>query len=112
MAAGTYNLIIDQGGDFELGLALTEDGSAVDLTGFSGRSQMRVKPSSASITGTFVVSIVNAAEGTMSMTMSNSVTAALTPGKYFWDLEIFTASDAVVTKLLTGIVTVKAEVTK
>lgn len=112
MAAGTYDLIIDQGADFSLGLALTDGGVAVDLTGYSGRAQMRSKKSSAAIAATFVVTVTSEVGGTITMTLTNAVTAALSPGVYFYDLEIYTAADALVSKLLFGKATVREEVTR
>ena len=112
MSAGTYNLVIDQGADFAISLTLTEDGSAKDLSDYSARAQMRSKKSSSTVAATFTCTITDADEGKVKMSMGNSTTAALTPGVYFYDLELFTASDANVTRLLEGTATVTAEVTR
>ena len=41
MAAGTYNFTIEQGTTFSRVLTLQENGSAMNLTGYSVASQMR-----------------------------------------------------------------------
>ena len=112
MSAGTYNVTIEQGADFAISLTITENGSAKNLSGYSARAQMRSKKSSTTVGGTFTCSITSASEGKVKMSMSNSTTKDLTPGVYFYDLELFTASDANVTRLLEGKATVTAEVTR
>jgi len=111
MAAGTHDITIDQGSDFSMGLALTEQDLPVPLTGYSARAQMRAKVSS-TVAGTFVCTITDAVNGEISMTMANSVTALLTPGVYLYDIEVYTAADAIVTRLLQGKATVRSEITR
>ena len=41
MAAGKYNIRIDQGSDFSIQLTVKESGSAKNLTGYSARAQLR-----------------------------------------------------------------------
>lgn len=112
MPAATYNLTVEQGSDFAIQLTLSEDGSAKDLTGYSARAQMRQKKTDASEAATFTCTVTNASEGKVKMALPNATTAALTPGIFFYDLELFTGSDASVTRLLEGQATVVAEVTK
>ena len=112
MPAATYNLTIEQGADFAIQLTLSEDGSAKDLTGYSARAQMRQKKTDASAAATFTCTVTDASTGKVKMALANSVTAALTPGIFFYDLELFTNSDTNVTRLLEGQATVVAEVTK
>ena len=112
MSAGTYNLTIEQGADFAISLTLTEDGSAKDLSDYSARAQMRSKKSSTTVAATFTCTITDAGEGKVKMAMGNSTTKDLSPGMYFYDLELFTASDANVTRLLEGRAEVTAEVTR
>ena len=112
MTAAAYNLTIDQGSDFAIQLTLSEGGAAKNLTGYSGRAQMRVKKTDAVAAATFTVDVFNAEAGIVKMTMSNATTTNVAPGLYFYDLELYTALDGVVTRLLEGQVTVTAEVTR
>jgi hypothetical protein len=48
----------------------------------------------------------------MKLALSAATTAAMAPGVYVYDLEIYTASDAVVKRLLEGTVTLSPEVTR
>tara|TARA_B100001094_G_C18098311_1_gene754277 strand:+ start:685 stop:1023 length:339 start_codon:yes stop_codon:yes gene_type:complete len=112
MTAATYDLVVDQGSDFAIDLTITEGGSAKNLTGYSGRAQMRSTHASSSVTATFTCSVLNASAGTMKMELSSSTTAGISAGRYVYDLEIFTSSDAVVKRLIQGNVTINPEVTR
>jgi hypothetical protein len=112
MPAATYNLTIEQGADFAIQLTMSEDGSAKNLTGYSARAQMRQKKTDALEAATFTCTVTSALEGKVKMALANPITAALTPGIYFYDLELFTTSDTNVTRLLEGQAIVVAEVTR
>lgn len=112
MSAGRYNIIIDQGSDFSVLFTVSEDGSAKNLTGFSARAQMRSTKTATSIAATFTCAITSATEGKLTMSLPASTSAALTAGRYFYDLEIFTSGDATVTRLMQGEVDLTQEVTR
>ena len=112
MTAATYDLVIDQGSDFAIDLTITESGSAKNLTGYSGRAQMRSTHASSSATASFTVNVVNATAGTMKMEMSSSTTSGISAGRYVYDLEIHTSGDATVKRLIQGSVTINPEVTR
>jgi|TARA_R110002167_G_scaffold24867_4_gene87002 hypothetical protein len=113
MSAGTYNLVVDQGSDFAVDLAITEEGVAKNLTGYSGRAQIRSSHTASTISGSFVCTLVGAAtEGVMKLSLTAATTSAMASGVYVYDLEIFTGSDAVVKRLIEGTVTLNPEVTR
>jgi hypothetical protein len=112
MTAAAYNLTIEQGSDFAIQLTLSEEGAPKNLTGYSGRAQMRAKKTDASPAASFTVDVLDATLGILKMTMSNATTTNVAPGLYFYDLELHTALDGVVSRLLEGQVTVTAEVTR
>ena len=113
MTAATYDLVIDQGSDFAIDLTITEGGSAKNLTGYAGRAQMRSTHASSSVSATFTCSIVGAdSNGILKMELSSSTTTSLTAGRYVYDLEIHTGSDAIVKRLIQGNVTINPEVTR
>ena len=112
MGAGTYNITIDQGSDFALDMTVKESGVPRDLTGFQARAQIRTKKTSTALTAEFVCTVPDAVNGNILMSMDNAVTEALEPGRYFYDLEIYSAGDASVTRILEGRAEVRAEVTR
>jgi hypothetical protein len=112
MAAGRYNIVIDQGSDFALQFTLKKDGTAVDLSGYSARAKLRNRVHTGTVAATFVCTIVSASDGIIKMALTNETTASLTPRRYFYDLEIYTNNDAAVTRLLQGEALVSPEVTR
>ena len=111
MAAGTYNFIMDQGATFTRTLTVKENGSAMNLTGYSVASLMRSTHDSSTVVGTFACTLSNASGGIITMSMTASVTGAIEEGIYVYDLEI-TSGAGIVTRLLQGEVTVNPEVTR
>ena len=41
MAAGTYDIVIDQGSDFSIQVAISEDGTAISIATHTARAQLR-----------------------------------------------------------------------
>lgn len=111
MAAGTYNFTIEQGTTFNRVLTLQENGSAMNLTGYSVASQIRSTHDSSSVTGTISCTISNASNGEITLTMTNSTTSGIEEGIYVYDIEI-TSGAGSVTRILEGKVTVSPEVTR
>ena len=112
MSAARYNLVIDQGSDFAINFTVKEDGSAKNLTGYSARAQMRTSKTASSVAATFTCTISTPANGTVTMSLPNATSSALTAGTYVYDLEIFTANNSTVTRLLQGSVDLTQEVTR
>ena len=112
MSAATYNFNLDQGADFVLEMIMKEDGAVKDLSGYSARAQMRKTKDSTEVTATFTCSVVDPSAGKIRMSMTNATTGAITAGVYFYDLEIFTASDVFVLRLIQGQATVTREITR
>ena len=111
MAAGTYNFIMDQGATFTRTLTVKENGSAMNLTGYSVASLMRSTHDSSTVVGTFTCTISNASGGIITMSMTASATGAIEEAIYVYDLEIASGSGTI-TRLLEGEVTVNTEVTR
>lgn len=112
MSAARYNLVIDQGSDFAVNFTVKDNGSAKDLTGYSARAQMRTTKSASSVAATFTCSIPTPTNGTVTMSLPNATSSAMAAGTYVYDLEIFTANDTVVTRILQGTVDLDQEVTR
>lgn len=117
MALGNrFDIEINQGATYELTVTWKDSaGTAINLTGYSARMQVRETYSSAST----VVSLTNGsgitlggAAGTIAILISATTTAALTaPFSGVYDLELVSAG-GVVTRLLQGAATVTPEVTR
>ena len=105
------NLTIDQDADFTQTLTIKDStGTVVDITGQTVTSKMRKTHLSSSATS-FTTAIVSGTDGTCSITLTDSVTAALTEGRYVWDLTT-TGGSSLVTRRLEGRVTVTPSVTR
>lgn len=117
MALGNnFDITINQGATFELTITWKDSaGTAINLTGYSARMQVRETYASTST----VVSLTNGsgitlggAAGTIAISISATTTAALTaPFSGVYDLELVSAG-GVVTRLLQGAATVTPEVTR
>ncbi len=112
MSAGTYNLVIDQGSDFALDLVIKEAGSALNLSNYSGRAQLRTSVTASSTSATFTVSVTNASEGALKMQLPAATSSGISAGQYVYDLEIFTSADSIVKRIIQGNVTITPEVTR
>jgi hypothetical protein len=112
MAAGTYNILVEQGSTFSQSVTVKEDGSPRDLTGYNARAQMRPTRTSSTLTATFTCTISDPTTGLILMELTPATTAAIAEGRYYYDLEIYTNADGIVTRLLQGEVTVSPEVTR
>ena len=111
MAAGTYNFTLEQGATFNRILTLQENSSAMNLTGYSVASKFRSTHDSSTVVGTFTCTISDAANGKITLSMTNSTTSAVEEGIYVYDLEITSGAGAV-TRVLQGNITVTPEVTR
>jgi len=112
MAAGNYDIVIDQGADFALELEIAQDGEAVNLTNHTATAQLRPTPTSSTLAGTFTCAVTNAAQGKLKMSMGYAVTANITAGKYYYDLELFNSGANTMTRLIQGVARVTQNVTR
>ena len=104
------NLLLDQGSTFSTTITLTdENGDPLDLTGYSGRAQIR-KHSSSNTAYDFTVDLANTT-GEVTLSMSANGTAAIPGGRYLYDVELIDHSNNVV-RILEGIISVDPEITK
>jgi len=104
------NIVIDQGTDFATTVSLTNTaGSQLDLSGMTAASQVRKTFSSANAIA-FTTLLANN-NGTLTLSMNNAVTSALSAGRYVYDVEL-TDSSSIKSRILEGMVTVTPEVTR
>ncbi len=113
MSAANYNLSIDQGSTFTLDLTVKEAGSVKNLTGYSARAQMRSTKSAADAAATFTCTVLSpATDGKVQMQLAATTSSSIAAGLYFYDLEIFTANDAIVKRLIEGQAVVSQGITR
>lgn len=117
MAAGIYNLTLEQGADLAVTLTWTDSaGAAIDITNYTARMQGRQTIGAAAtlfdLTSGAGEIVLGGAAGTIAFPgMDAALTTAMTftdPG--FYDLELISAA-GVVTRLVQGTVTLDLEVT-
>ena len=104
------NLALDQGATFSTVITLTDsNGDAIDLTNYTGASQMR-KSYTSSTAYTFSVSL-GGSNGSITLAMSANATANIAPGRYLYDVEL-TDDEGIVSRVFEGIVTVAPNITR
>lgn len=109
--AAVSNLYIDQGADFSTTLSLTDsNGDVLNLTGYSAVGQMRKTYGSSTVAATFTIALV-AGTGQVTLTLTDTITAALTSGRYVYDV-LITDSSGDKTRILEGHATVTPSVSR
>lgn len=119
--AGYYPLEINQGEDFSEAFqwCVTENKTPVNLTGYTGKCQIRSTPQSKGILATLVVTILDATNGIFELTLSATLAAniptngptVLDVSRYVYDVE-FTSSSGKVYRVLNGPAVISPEVTE
>lgn len=110
MPATPINLDLDAGADFFARFdCLDAAGNAADLTGYTGKSQIKQAMGNA-VAASFTVT-PNGAAGTVDLFMDNLNSAALQDGLYIYDVVIQHASTGDVQRIAQGQITVRGAVT-
>jgi hypothetical protein len=109
--AAFSEIVIEQGATFNTTINVEDTaGAAINLYGYTANSMMRKSYYSTSAT-TITSTVTGTANGEITLTVSATNTAALTPGRYVYDV-IITSPTSVVTRVVEGIVTVLPSVTR
>ena len=99
--ASLSNIFIDQGTDFSITVDVTQsDGAALNLTGYSAAAQIRKTYGSSNVSAVFTTSI-SAAEGQVTISLTDTQTSGLTAGRYVYDLNI-TSGSGITTRVVEG----------
>jgi hypothetical protein len=99
-----YNLVCDQATTFNFQFQILESNIPLDLTGYTGT--MTVRPFVGATTTTVVATTANGAmvfdatNGRITVTLSATVTGAISAGRYAYDLVV--TSGVTVTRILEG----------
>lgn len=113
--AGRYDIEVQQGATFSLPLVWKASGALVNLTGYTARMMIRADFDDVSPLVTLTTEngriALGGALGTIDLTISAAVTAALTDwGKGFYDLELVDGGN--VKRLLAGHAVLSKEATR
>jgi hypothetical protein len=101
MAVPAVNITIEQGTDFENVYTVTNpDGTPLDLTGYTSSAKIKKFPSSTT-SSSFSVGIVTSA-GQVVVSMAHTVTNALSPGRYYYDVIITSGSTGKISRIIEG----------
>ena len=99
--AALSNIYIDQGADFQTVISLTDSNSdALNLTGYSALAQIRKTHGSTTISATFGT-VLTTNTGQVTLTLTDTVTAAMTSGRYVYDV-LLTDGSGDKTRVLEG----------
>ena len=111
-ADNTVDLIVNQKSSFEVSFDVQHaNGSALNLTGYSVTSKLKPdfqSPDNSAISMTTAVS--NAVGGVVTISMSPTVTAALQPLKYVYDVTITDDVSGFKTRIVEGFVRISGGV--
>ena len=110
--ASISNIFIDQGATFTTTLTLNDStGSALDLTNFTAIAQIRKSPSSSTSTAFTVAFVSPRSTGQITISLTDTQTAALEAGRYNYDV-LITSGTNVKTRVVEGIATVNPSVSR
>ena len=109
--AARADIIIDQGTTFSTVVTVTDDdGSVVNLTGYTANAMIRKHHTSSSAAKTFTITN-GGTNGQLTLSLPASNTAAITEGRYVYDVKV-TSGSSVVSRVVEGLVTVNPSVTR
>ncbi len=109
----TANLVIYTGTDFDQTFVLEDDqsNSVMNLTGYNGCAQLK-RYESSSKAADFTVTFSNdRTTGRVTVSLGSTTSAALKPGKYFYDL-LLNSPTGTTTRVVEGTALVKKSVTR
>ena len=109
--ATIQNITIDQDADYTETLTVKDStGTVVDLTGLTITASMRKHHLSVTKTD-FTTATVSATAGTCTITLTDTVTAALNEGRYVWDF-VTATSGGIKNRRIEGRATITPSVTR
>tara|TARA_B100001057_G_C22812880_1_gene936168 strand:+ start:618 stop:950 length:333 start_codon:yes stop_codon:yes gene_type:complete len=105
------NIFIDQDADFSKTITAKDStGTVINLSGFSVAAMLR-KNHLSSTSVSFTTSIASASDGTITITLTDTQTAALEAGRFVYDV-VITSSGGLKTRVVEGQATINPSVTR
>ena len=110
---GAYaDLTIDQGTDFESTFDLVQDdGTPIDVTGYTFSGQVRKTYYSTNTAAIFTVSVINPFSGNTVLKIDAANTSNIPAGRYVYDIKMIDTANTT-TMVVEGIITVTPQVTR
>ena len=111
---GLYDITCFQGADYDKTFTVSQDGTALNWTGFSARMQVRTGADASATLLSFSNGsgiTLGGTAGTILLSITNAQSAAVPSGSYAYDLELISGSSAV-TRILQGAFNVVGNVTR
>ena len=107
------NLYIDQGATFNSVVTLrNQDGTAINLTNYSVKSQFR-KSYQSSVANNFTASVYGApSNGQVRLQLAAAASSAIKAGRYLYDIEITNTISNEKFRVLEGIIILTPEITQ
>ena len=94
MAVYVNNITINSGDNFYRDFYLDEvDGTPLDLTGYTGKSEVRKHPESVGAATTFSLTFVDRTSGRFRLSLSKQQTSSIKPGRYSYDVMLTDSSN-------------------
>jgi hypothetical protein len=111
--AAYVELFIDQGTTFNSTINVTDDinNQYINVGAYIVTSQLRRSYYSANASASFTCSVSDSANGEITLSMAAPTTANLKAGRYYFDVTA-NVGEGIINRLLEGIVTVSAGVTR
>ena len=105
-------LTIDQGSSYESEIDLVgDDGEALNVAGYLFSGQIRKSYYSSKPTANLTITVVNSANGNISMSLNAATTANIKAGRYVYDVKMVDTTNTV-SRVVEGIITITPQVTK
>lgn len=114
MSAGYQELFLEQGSSFNTTIILDDVyGNSYNLFNYSAASEMRKSYYSTNATAVFDT-VVTPLSGQITLSLDSPATANIKPGRYVYDLVIYSNTDAAnnTIRVLEGIINVTPRVTR
>jgi len=113
--AGGYNFVISAGADFADQLTLKQNGSVIDITGYTAQMQIRATTEATTTLADYSTDngklAINGPLGTITFAVSDTETAGYTFERGVYDL-VLTSAGGVKSRILMGSVQVSPDVTR
>tara|TARA_Y100000992_G_scaffold291011_1_gene247082 strand:- start:396 stop:728 length:333 start_codon:yes stop_codon:yes gene_type:complete len=110
MAVPVVNIVIEQGADYSSSFTITNpDGSPYTI--FNNSAAATLKKHSASETSYTFTSEIDPDDGQILLSMSNTLTSTIPPGRYFYDIVITNINDGYKSRVIEGMAMVTPGIT-
>ena len=110
MAVPVVNIVIEQGADYSSSFTITNpDGSPYTI--FNNSADATLKKHSESETSYTFTSEIDPDDGQILLSMSNTLTSTIPPGRYFYDIVITNINDGYKSRVIEGMAMVTPGIT-